>query len=67
MPPPNSDFVGVSVLDAGIPPNPQHILGATGAQAVVAERIRATFAARDRRKGSEPAVLTESGFFRKLR
>jgi len=48
-------------------PIPSIFLGATGAQAVVAGRIRATFAARDRRKGAEPAVLTESGFFRKLR
>lgn len=50
MLPPNSDFVGVSVLDAGIPPNPQHILGATGAQAFVAGRIRVAFVAHDYRE-----------------
>jgi len=44
---PYSGFVGVSVLNADIPPTLQHILGAMGAQAFVAGRIRVAFAARD--------------------
>ena len=64
MLPPSSGFVGVSVLDAGIPPNPQHILGATGAQAVVAGGFGGVCLPRWREW--RVAMLTESEFFRKL-